>query len=245
VYVEAPVYDAYVAAASRAVTALRAGPRTSPETEFGAMIHADAARTIAVQRDDAVAKGARVVATASLAEGGKSAAHVAPVLLAEADETMLVLQEETFGPVLAVVKVRDADEAIRRANDSSFGLSASVWTSDRVRGLAVARRLQAGTVMINDASSVVGMADVPYGGVKESGIGRMHGEAGLEEFVRVTAVVDDRFTHWRQPWWFPYGAAHAAGIEAYARLAHGGSLLERLRGIPGTVRLVLTRKGTA
>lgn len=245
VYVEAPVYEAYVAAASRAVTALRAGPRTSPDTEFGPLIHVDAARTIAKQRDDAVAKGARVAATASLPEGGGTAAHVAPVLLTEADETMLVLQEETFGPVLAVVRVRDADEAIRRANDSSYGLSASVWTSDRARGLAVARRLEAGTVMINDAASVVGMTDVPYGGVKESGIGRMHGEAGLGEFVRLTAVVDDRFTHWRQPWWYPYGAAHAEGIEAYAKLAHGGSLGERLRGLPGVVRLMLTRKGTA
>jgi acyl-CoA reductase-like NAD-dependent aldehyde dehydrogenase len=245
VYVEAPVYDAYLAAAARAVTALRPGPRTSPDTEFGPMIHAEAARKLTEQRDDALAKGARVVATAALPEGDAPGAHFAPTLLAEADESMLVLQEETFGPLLAVVKVRDAEEAIRRANDSTFGLSASVWTRDRARGLAVARRLEAGTVMINDASSVVGMADVPYGGMKRSGIGRMHGEAGLEEFVRITAVVDDRFRTWRQPWWFPYGPAHFEGFDAYARLVHGHTLRERLRGLPGIIRLLLTRKGTA
>jgi delta 1-pyrroline-5-carboxylate dehydrogenase len=153
-----------------------------------------------------------------------------------------VLREETFGPLLPVVKVRDADDAVARANRSDFGLSASVWTRDRARGLAVAKRLHAGTVLINDAIAVVGMADVPYGGVKSSGIGRMHGIAGLEDCVHSTPIVDDRFTTWRQAWWFGYGHTHIEGVRAFQRLAHGGSLGVRLSGLVGTIRLVLAHK---
>src|SRR5690606_13234724 len=133
---------------------------------------------------------------------------------------MRVLHEETFGPLLPVVKVADADEAVRLANASEFGLSASVWSRDRARALDVARRLEAGTVLLNEATSVVGMPDVPYGGVKTSGLGRLHGIAGLEACVRPTPIVDDRFTSRHQPWWFRYGERHRALLEDFGRVAH-------------------------
>lgn len=245
IYVEAPAYDAFVAAVSRAVTALRVGHGEDPATEVGRMIHGQAVTQLSAQRDDALAHGARVAATAPLPAEGTRGAFFPPTVLVDVDDSMRVLREETFGPLLPIVKVRDADEAVARANASPFGLSASVWTRDRARGLRVAQRLEAGTVMLNDATAVVGMPGVPYGGVKESGIGRMHGEAGLEEFVRATPIVDDRVATWHQPWWFRYGPAHFAGLEAYGRLAHGATWGERLRGIPGVLRLLIARKGTA
>ena len=244
VYVEQAAYAAFVEAASRAVRALRVGAGRDVDSEVGPLIRPQSVEAITAQLDDAKQKGARVLAQAA-APSGQGGTFFPPTLLTEVRTGMRVLDEETFGPLLPVVPVRDADEAIALANASSFGLSASVWTRDRARGLAIARRLESGTVLINDAVTVVGMPDVPYGGIKKSGLGRLHGEAGLEECVHSTAIVDDRFATWHQPWWFRYGAAHRENIEAYQRLAHGRGLLERLSGLPGTIRMLLTRKGTA
>jgi succinate-semialdehyde dehydrogenase/glutarate-semialdehyde dehydrogenase len=117
-----------------------------------------------------------------------------------------------------------------------------VWTRDVRRARAIAARLDAGTVAINDSVFVAGMAEVPHGGVKESGIGRSHGVAGLLECVRTKAVVTDLFAGWAQPWWFGgSAAARAAAVDDFARLAHGRGVGERLRGIPGTLRLLRRR----
>jgi succinate-semialdehyde dehydrogenase/glutarate-semialdehyde dehydrogenase len=153
-----------------------------------------------------------------------------------------VLSEETFGPLLPIVRVKDEDEAIALANDSVFGLSASVWSADTARAVRVAEQLEAGSVAINDAVIVAGMADVPHGGVKQSGIGRTHGRAGLEECVRTKAIVADRFTSWRQAWWFGYSAEHEEGIDAFVRVAHSHSLLERLMALPKLISLVFKSK---
>lgn len=244
VFVEAPVYDAFVAAMARAVSSLKVGQGDDATSDVGSLVHGVAANTITAQRDDAVAKGARIVATAPAPER-TAGSYFPPTLLADVTPEMRVLNEETFGPLLPVMRVRDAEEAIARTNDSMHGLSASVWTRDRARGLAVAKRLEAGTVMINDSVSVVGMADVPYGGVKQSGLGRLHGIDGLAACVRTAAVIDDRFATWHQPWWFRYDAQHRAGFEDFGRLTHGATLWERLRGIPGVVRMILRRKGSA
>lgn len=244
VYVEAEAHDAFLAAMTDAVSALRVGAGDDADTEVGPMIHAQAAAQLAAQRDDALARGARVAARATMPDLMPSEAYFAPTVLSDVTDEMRVMSEETFGPLLPVVRVADAEEAIRRANASEFGLSASVWTRDRARGLAVAKRLQAGTVLINDATSVVGMPDVPYGGVKTSGLGRLHGEAGLEACVTSVAIVDDRFPTWHQPWWFRYGSRHRALIEDFGRVAHGATLGERLRGLPGVVKLILAGKGT-
>ncbi|MDH5235802.1 MAG: aldehyde dehydrogenase family protein [Gemmatimonadota bacterium] len=243
VFVEQPAYAAFVDAAARAVRALHVGPADAPASEVGPMIRPHAVATIAAQFRDATAKGARVEAqAASTAATGDG--YFPPTLLTGVEPGMRVLEEETFGPLLPVVAVRDADEAISRANASRFGLSASVWTRDRRRGLSVARRLEAGTVMLNDSIAVVGMPDVPYGGVKGSGLGRQHGMVGFEECVHTTPIVDDRFATWRQPQWFGAGAAQRANFQSYTRLAHGRGLRERLGGLPGTIRMLFTRKGS-
>lgn len=240
IYVEAPVYDRFVAEMAAAVQALKVGPGADPSNEVGPLIRPQAVATIRAQCEDAVAKGARIAAQASAPAAGE---FFPPTMLVDVDDSMRVLSEETFGPLLPVIKVRDADEAVARANASSYGLSGSVWTTDRARGLAVARRLETGTVLLNDALAVVGMADVPYGGVKSSGVGRMHGREGLEDCVKTTPIVDDLFPTWHQPWWFGYGAAHLERVRAYQRFAHGRSIRERLGGLAGTLALVFARKG--
>jgi succinate-semialdehyde dehydrogenase/glutarate-semialdehyde dehydrogenase len=245
VYVDAAVYEPFVAAVAAAVRALQVGPGSAPASDVGPLIRPAQAEQLRAQLDDALAGGARVLAEAPLPDDLPAAArggYFAPTVLGDVRPDARVLHEETFGPLLPVVKVRDADEAVRLANGSAFGLSASVWTRDARRARAIAARLDAGTVAINDSVFVAGMAEVPHGGVKESGIGRSHGVAGLLECVRTKAVVTDLFAGWAQPWWFGgSAAARAAAVDDFARLAHGRGVGERLRGIPGTLRLLRRR----
>jgi acyl-CoA reductase-like NAD-dependent aldehyde dehydrogenase len=242
VYVEAAVYDGFVAALKDVLNGLRSGSGT--DCDVGPMIHADAAATLRAQRDDAIARGATVLTgmpgPSTGADDGARARDnfFPPTVLLDVPTEARVLREETFGPLLPVVRVGDADEAIALANGSNFGLAASVWSADTARAALLAERLEVGSVSINDVIITAGMADVPHGGVKQSGVGRTHGMAGLEECVRTKAIVADRFPRWRQAWWFGYGADHATGIDAYLRLAHGTNTVERMRAIPALLKLV-------
>jgi acyl-CoA reductase-like NAD-dependent aldehyde dehydrogenase len=249
VYIEAAAYEAFVAALTETLKGLRVGSGASVDTEVGPMIRAEAAATLAAQRDDALSRGANMVAgpLPRVAPGGlhetlDMAGFFPPTLLLNVAADARVLHEETFGPLLPVVRVRDADEAVALANASEYGLGASIWSADTARAARLAERIEAGSVSINDVIVTAGMADVPHGGVKRSGIGRTHGMAGLEECVRTKSIVVDRFPAWRQAWWFGYGAQYAAGIDAFVRFAHGSMTLERMRAIPAILKLLFARR---
>jgi succinate-semialdehyde dehydrogenase/glutarate-semialdehyde dehydrogenase len=227
------VHDDFVSRLAGAVDRLVVGAGAAG-SDVGPMIRRSQADVLDSQLRDAEQRGARVVGAA---RGNEN--FFAPTIVANVSPEMRVAREETFGPLLAVIRVRDDDEAIAVANDTPFGLSASVWSRDLSRGRRVARRIDAGSVHVNDVVSAVGMADVPHGGVKESGMGRLHGDAGLRECIREKALVVDPFPSWRQPWWFGYGAEHARNIDAFARFWHGPSLRERLSGVWRSVKLLM------
>jgi succinate-semialdehyde dehydrogenase/glutarate-semialdehyde dehydrogenase len=232
VYAVERVYEPLLAALAAGVSRLRVGAGRDG-ADVGPLIRPSQRVELLAQLDDALARGARVVATAPLpADAAEDAAFVAPTLLADVPASARVLHEETFGPLLPVVRVRDADEAVRLANASEFGLSASVWSRDARRALGVAARLEAGTVAINDAVIVAGMADVPHGGVKASGTGRSHGLAGLMECVRTKTVVVDRLPSLPQLWWFGEkpGASYAQ-LDGAVAAAHGTGAAGRVRGV--------------
>ncbi|MEK7239311.1 MAG: aldehyde dehydrogenase family protein [Gemmatimonadota bacterium] len=241
VFVEASVYEPFLAALTRAVGALTVGPGTDDATDVGPMIRPEQRAIIAAQHADAMARGAREALRLTAPEGD---CYYPPTILVDVPADSRAMTEETFGPLLPVTAVRDVDEAITRANDTTQGLSASVWTRDVTRGIAVAQRLQAGSVAINDACTTAGICDVPHGGFKASGLGKVHGEMGLQECVRTKAVMVDWFQSWREPWWFGYSRAYRDNIDAFLRAAHSSSLPERLRALPGVLRLVFapTRK---
>jgi succinate-semialdehyde dehydrogenase/glutarate-semialdehyde dehydrogenase len=244
VFVVGPAYERFVATLREKVEALRVGARatlTSSDIDIGALVHPRAADTLQGQLADALEHGARVIATTRPSSNAPPDV-VAPTVLGNVTPDMRVMREETFGPLLPVVRVRDDDEAVALANASEFGLSASVWTRDTARALRLAARLQAGTVVLNDAVVVAGMVDVPHGGVKSSGTGRSHGRDGLLECVRTKTIVEDRFHNWRQPWWFGYSPEYARQFDAYVQVAHGHSLTAKLRAIPHVIGLVF-RKG--
>lgn len=234
VFVVDEVFDEFMAAMRAEVESPGAGEHGGTANQ--PLIRRAQVEVLEAQLGDALALGARVVARAS----GRTPAGAAfaPTVIVGATPAMRVMREETFGPLLTVVRVRDADDAVARANASEFGLSASIWTTDLANGVRLADRIDAGTVCINDVAVVAGMADVPHGGVKASGTGRSHGVAGLLECVRTKTTVAERWSGWRQPWWSGNSAAQARGLDAFLQLAHGSSLTARARGIAGTLRML-------
>jgi succinate-semialdehyde dehydrogenase/glutarate-semialdehyde dehydrogenase len=152
---------------------------------------------------DAVAKGARVL-TGGRRRDDLGGYFFEPTVLVDVNSSMRVMTEETFGPVLPIKIVKDEEEAIIEANSTRYGLLASVWTSDNERGRRIARRIEAGTVIINDALYTHGAAQTPWFGVKESGLGVTHGSHGLFEFVRMKHVNWDLLPMRSNWWWFPY-----------------------------------------
>jgi Aldehyde dehydrogenase family len=134
------------------------------------------------------------------------------------NDSMKLMRDETFGPVLTIQTVESADEAIALANDSPFGLSGSIWTSNTRRGKALASRLRAGSVMINDVASYYGISEAPHGGRGASGWGRTHSRLGLLEMVHAKYVDVDRLPRVPKSWWFGYSAELTIAADRFVDL---------------------------
>jgi succinate-semialdehyde dehydrogenase/glutarate-semialdehyde dehydrogenase len=240
-YVHQSLYPAFLDACSEKARKLRVGNGVDPGTEVGPMIHERQVRVVESQVEDARHRGARVLAGgARLRELGPT--FFAPTVLADVDHSMRVMHEETFGPVLPIASFRDDSEAVRLANDSDYGLAASVWTRDRARGERLARQINAGTVMLNDAVSCYSISEAPHGGVKASGIGRTHGRWGLEEMVRVKYVDSDLVPRMKKVWWFGYGAGFLSEMEGFLNLLYARPLREKLKAGVSAARALWRRK---
>jgi succinate-semialdehyde dehydrogenase/glutarate-semialdehyde dehydrogenase len=134
------------------------------------------------------------------------------------------------------------EEIIHLANDSEYGLAASIWTRNRSRGEALAKHIRAGTVMINDVLSCFGISEAPHGGIKSSGIGRTHGRFGLEEMVRMKYVDSDRLPKMKKTWWYSYGGSFTGQVEGFLDLQFARTLKQRLQGVMKSATMVI-RKG--
>lgn len=217
VYVEAPLYDEFVSRLVEHVQTLVQHPVAGQHQDIGAMA-TDAQRDlVAAHVDEAVAAGARVLTGGAATGIGTS---YQPTVLVDVDHSMRVVSEESFGPLLPVMKVRDEDEAVRLANDSTYGLSATVWTRDRKRGERLARRIEAGSVNINDAVVNLLALNLPHGGWKASGTGsRFGGAHGLRKFTREQAITSPRVpTLAAEPLWFPYTPGRVRLVASALRL---------------------------
>jgi len=228
-YVHRSIHDAFLAAAVNKSQRLRIGNGMNPGTDMGPMIHHRQLEIVEQHVEDARTRGARVVTGGRrLSELGPN--FYAPTVLADVTHEMRIMREETFGPVLPVMAFDTEEEAVQLANDSEFGLGASIFTRDRARGEALARRLATGTVLINDVVCGFGISEAPHGGVKSSGIGRTHGSFGLDEMVNIKYIASDRLPGMKKAWWFPYGPAFARQIEGLLDMQFAGSVKQRVQG---------------
>jgi len=236
-YVHRSIYEGFLKMMADKIAKLRVGNGLASEVEMGPLINERQLRTVEAHVNDAVQSGARLLAGGRrLTELGPN--FYAPTLLADVTPKMRAIQEETFGPVLPVATFDTEAEAIDLANNSNFGLAASVWTRERSRGEAMARQIKAGTVMVNDMISGFGISEAPHGGLKQSGIGRTHGEMGLEEMVQAKYIDSDLLPNMKKVWWYGYGARFQEQAVGLIEALYGRDLARRWKGLLHTVGAV-------
>jgi succinate-semialdehyde dehydrogenase/glutarate-semialdehyde dehydrogenase len=240
VYVMREVADRFVGGVIEGARRLRVGDPVDWTTEIGPMISAEQLAIVRELVDDAVAAGA------TLHCGGPDGRFYRPAVLTGVTHEMRIMREEIFGPVVPIVEVGSEEEAIRLANDSRFGLGASVWTLDRAKGERIARRLESGMVWINDHMYSHGACSCSWGGVKQSGIGRSHSKHGFYECVNAKLLTWEP-SRTRDFWWHPYDESLGRALHAVAQLLYGrdadkrGALKRGLRPMAQVVRRTLGR----
>lgn len=232
IFVEAPVHDRFVELLVEEVRKVKVGG-PDERADMGPLTFPKQIETVERHIADAVAKGAKILF------GGKRIERPGqfhePTVLVDVRPDMEIYAEETFGPVLPVVKVRDVEEAVRLANDHQYGLNGSVWTRDVDKGLAIASRLECGQVTVNDVVTSVGHPGLPFGGIKNSGFGRYHGDEGILSFTHTKAILADRGLLSAEPFWFPYANKYEPLKRAFDGLA-SGSLPRTLYHFIGMMR---------
>lgn len=232
VYVVESIYDAFVRAA--VAEARRVRTSDEPEAMIGSLIAPFVLEKVESHIRDAVERGARVLL------GGRRLElpghFFEPTVITDVDHSMELMRTETFGPVLPIMRVRDEDEAVRLANDTEYGLDASIWSRNHSKARAMAERLDVGTVLINDHLINYAMAELPFGGTRHSGFGRVHGLEGLRELVRPKSLVEDRLALGREPHWFGKGGSGEGWALNLLELRHGRGALRRVRAALKLVR---------
>lgn len=202
VYVERAVAEEFIQLCHEEIKQITIGDPLDADTQIGPLSNLQQLIKVRDQVEDAIRHGARLLHGGN--QPDRPGYFYEPTLLTNVDHSMRIMTEETFGPVLPIMVVDSADQAITLANDSIYGLSAYAWTSSETLAARFMDELQAGTVMINDATSSWGEPNAPWGGYKMSGIGRTRARFGLEEMVQVKYVSYDKGGNIHNIWWFPY-----------------------------------------
>jgi succinate-semialdehyde dehydrogenase/glutarate-semialdehyde dehydrogenase len=230
VYVHRDVSDAFIDGVVRETDRLTVGDPRGWTTEIGPMVSDDQAGIVNELVDDAVENGATKLTGGPTKVEGMKGSFIAPVVLTGVTHDMRIMKEEIFGPVLPIVTVDSEEEAIDLANDSDFGLGASIWTKDRAKGERMAHQIQSGMVWTNDHSFSHGACVCAWGGVKDSGLGRSHSKFGFYECVNIKQLAwEPGFA--RDMWWQPYDRKLGDAIRYSAQLLYSrnGNRLQALR----------------
>ena len=221
VYVVDSVADRFTRLVLDETAKLRQG--AAGEFDVGPMIQSEQLATVEDHVGDAVAKGARVLAGGRRNPDQKGL-FWEPTVLDDVTHDMKVMREETFGPVLPIMRVRDVDEGLAFANDSPYGLNANVWTRSKRRGTRLAKAIESGCAVVNDCMINYGVTESPFGGVKQSGIGRVNGEQGLLGMCHTRSILIDRVGARSEALWFPYSARKTAWMKRILRAIWGTSV---------------------
>jgi acyl-CoA reductase-like NAD-dependent aldehyde dehydrogenase len=234
-YVQESIADKFIERVVAETKTLKQGLGSDPGIDVGSMSNERQLQIVSDHVDEAKARGAQVLT------GGRRASNLRglfyePTVLTNVDHHMLIMRDETFGPVLPVMTFKTEAEAIELANDSPYGLTASVWTRNIAKGKRIAALVHAGTVMVNEVVYTHGIAQTPWGGIKESGYGRTHGRMGLLELVNAQHVHVNRVPFLPDLWWFRYSPQAARLFHGLANNFTTGSFLRTSRLLPQIVR---------
>jgi succinate-semialdehyde dehydrogenase/glutarate-semialdehyde dehydrogenase len=215
IYVMASVYDKFVQLVEKEVKALRQGPHLGDEEDVGAIFWDKQMDIIEDHVKDAVKRGAKVHV------GGKQNSkekglYYLPTLITNVNHDMKIMRDETFGPIVAIMKVQDENEAIQLANDSYYGLSGTVWTANNKRAKSLAERMQTGSVCINDMTVTYGIPVTPFGGVKNSGLGMVNGPVGLRGYCQLKPLIYDKRPGAALASGYPYTKKRTEGMSKFA-----------------------------
>src|SRR5882672_7530104 len=240
-YVHESIAEQFVAEAVREAKRLRQSIGTDKNTDVGSMTSEHQLRLVERHVDEAIDKGATAL-TGGRRMPGSSGAFFEPTVLIDVNHDMDVMREETFGPVLPIMTFKTDDEVVRLANDTGYGLTASVWSGSIARGKRLAERIDAGTIMVNEVLYTHGIAQPPWGGLKQSGLGCTHGRAGLLELVSARHIHVNRFGFIPDLWWFNYSPEAGRLFRGFARRFASGSVFQTMLLVPQMVRRLMERR---
>lgn len=227
-YVHESVYDEFMEILKQKTEQMRHGPDLDFNTEMGALTTEDQLATVREHVEDAVRSGANIVAQ-SRPKGEENGYFYPATLVTGVNHEMKLMREETFGPVIPVMKFRTVEEAIQLANDSTMALTSSVWTKNKKLGKEIAARLESGVTTINDHLYTHGQSETPWGGWKESGVGRTHSLLGFEEMTQPKVINWDLFPTRRNIWWFPFNQETYEGLKAALRFIYPQAWGDRVK----------------
>lgn len=240
-YVHESIAPKFIEIVVAETKALRQGVGTEPGVDLGSMTNERQLEIVESHVEDARERGATILTGGQRGEN-REGYFYQPTVLTNVDQDMTIMRDETFGPVLPVMTFSSDDEAVRLANDSDYGLTASVWTKDIARGRALAERIEAGTVMVNEVVYTHGIAQTPWGGVKDSGYGRTHGRMGLLEMVWPQHIHINRISFLPDLWWFRYSPAAERLFGSLARRFTTGSVMQTSLLLPQIIKRWFERR---
>jgi acyl-CoA reductase-like NAD-dependent aldehyde dehydrogenase len=239
IYVHEKVFDSFLMILKEKVEHLRVGRDRDFNTDMGSMTTERQFRTVTEHIKDALKKGARIWVQSNVSENPDLHNLMPATVLINVNHDMDVMRHETFGPVLAVMKVKNMNEAVSLANDSYMGLTGSVWSKDRKKALDLGRQILAGVITVNDHLMSHGLPETAWGGMKQSGIGRSHGRIGMEEMTQTQTIVNDIMPLARKNiWWQPYDRKVYDGIKASLTVLYGRQWHIRIRELFKLIRII-------
>lgn len=230
VYVHRRVYDSFLAKLKTKIESLHIGAPSNFNTDIGVMTTEKQINTVNLHLEDALNNGATLYAESNFIDDSHNI--LKPKVIINVNHNMLMMKEETFGPLLGVMKVENMDEAIELANDSLLGLTGSVWSKNHKKAIEIGKRIKAGVITINDHLMSHGLAETSWGGIKESGIGRTHGELGIMEMVETQTIINDILPRVKKNvWWHPYSKELYDGLKSIMYVLYGNTIFQRIRNI--------------
>ncbi len=231
VYVHERIAERFINLTMEKAKKIRIGPGLDPNTDMGPLASAPQRKKIEQMAQQGVDRGAKLVLGGHPIENGPGYFYP-PSILVWNRSIDHPRNEEVFGPLLNVIPVHSDDEAVQWANDSCFGLSASVWTTDLERGKRISHRIEAGSVMVNDAVIAFGINEFDWTGIKKSGVGWVHGEKGLDEMVNIQSVCVNPQYRCQNFWWFPYSTRMLKTMSSALKFLFARNFIQRLKALP-------------